>query len=194
MTSTGKRAAKTVDAGSKPESLRNYSTRTTLRDGTKVTVRAISPGDKERLRRGFHRLSATSVKFRFLGLKKELSLEELVYLTEIDFDAHVALVTTIVNDDGEEIIGVGRFIETGASAPPRSAEIGLAVVDEYHNRGIGTLLFEEMKGLATGKGISRFEAWVLSDNCRMCDIFRHHASDYTCTREDNVYHITCCLP
>jgi len=164
-----------------------------LRDGTGVTVRAILPEDKVRLQRGFHRLSPTSVKFRFLGLKKELSVEELAYLTEIDYEVHVALAATIRKDDEEHIIGVGRFIEVEPGDRGRTAEIGLAVVDEYHNRGIGTLLFEELKAAARAKGIARLEAWVLSDNCRMCGIFRHHASDYTCTREYDVYHITCSI-
>ena len=176
-----------------PEKLRDLSLPAVLQDGTEVTVRAILPGDKDRLQIGFHRLSPTSVKYRFLGLKKELSVEELVYLTEIDYDVHVALAVTLRREDEELIVGVGRFIEVEPGERGRTAEIGLAVVDEYHHRGIGTLLFEIMKELAVAKGVDRFEAWVLSDNCRMCDIFRHHASDYTCIRDEDVYHITCSI-
>jgi len=176
-----------------PEKLRDLSLPAVLQDGTEVTVRAILPGDKDRLQIGFHRLSPTSVKYRFLGLKKELSVEELVYLTEIDYDVHVALAVTLQREDEELIVGVGRFIEVEPGDRGRTAEIGLAVVDEYHHRGIGTLLFEIMKELAVAKGVDRFEAWVLSDNCRMCDIFRHHASDYTCVRDEDVYHITCSI-
>lgn len=176
-----------------PGKLRKLSIPAVLGDGTKVTIRAIHPEDKNRLQTGFHRLSPTSVKYRFLGLKKELSVEELVYLTEIDYDVHVALVVTVHRDGEELIVGVGRFIEVEPGERGRTAEIGLAVVDEFHRRGIGGLLFEIMKELASAKGIARFEAWVLSDNCRMCDIFRHHAADYTCTRDEDVYHITCSI-
>jgi len=176
-----------------PEKLGKLSLPAVLGDGTKVTIRAIHPEDKNRLQIGFHRLSPTSVKYRFLGLKKELSVEELVYLTEIDYDVHVALVVTVHKDGEELIVGVGRFIEVEPGQRGRTAEIGLAVVDEFHRRGIGTLLFEIMKELASAKGIARFEAWVLSNNCRMCDIFRHHATDYICTRDEDVYHITCSI-
>ena len=176
-----------------PPGLRKLSLPAVLQDGTEVTVRAVLSSDKGRLQTGFHRLSPTSVKYRFLGLKKELSVEELAYLTEIDYDVHVALAVTVRRDGEELIIGVGRFIEVTPGEKDRTAEIGLAVVDEYHNRGIGGLLFEIMKEVAVTKGIDRFEAWVLSDNCRMCDIFRHHSSDYTCTRDEDVYHISCSL-
>ena len=177
-----------------PAKLRELSIPAVLGDGTKVTIRAIHPEDKNRLQIGFHRLSPTSVKYRFLGLKKELSVEELIYLTEIDYDVHVALVVTVHKNGEELIVGVGRFIEVEPGERGPTAEIGLAVVDEFHRRGIGGLLFEIMKELAGAKGIARFEAWVLSDNCRMCDIFRHHATDYTCTRDEDVYHIVCSIP
>ncbi len=168
-----------------------YCIRTHLQDGYDITIRAITPEDKKLLTDGFSRLSKKSVKFRFFGLKNELTNEELVYLTEIDHEKHVALVATIGRAESEQIVGVGRFIESDTSAPIRTAEVALAVVDEHQNRGIGSLLFEKLKEIALLKGITRFEAYVLSDNCRMCEIFRHHGTHYISTREADVTRITC---
>ncbi len=116
----------------------NYSIKATLRDGESINIRAISHKDKNLLLEGFHRLSPQSIKFRFLGLKKELTIDELVYLTEVDQEKHVALVATHYKDNIELIIGVGRFIEIDRNDFVRSAEIALAVVDEHQNRGIGS--------------------------------------------------------
>jgi len=172
---------------------KNYSIKATLRDGESINIRAISPEDKKLLLNGFHRLSPQSIKFRFLGLKKDLTHDELVYLTEVDHEKHVALVATHYKDNIELIIGVGRFIETESNDLVRSAEIGLAVVDEHQNRGIGSLLFEHLKKIAIQKGITRFEAHVLSDNCRMCDLFKHHGTNYVCSREYDTVRISCSI-
>lgn len=170
---------------------RKYFLIACLPDGDDITIRAIVPEDKKLLTDGFSRLSEKSVRFRFLGLKTELTNDELVYLTEIDHEKHVALVATFGWGEREQIVGVGRFIESENTTPARTAEVALAVVDEHQNRGIGSLLFEKLKEIALLKGITRFEAYVLSDNCRMCEIFRHHGTHYISTREVDVTRIIC---
>ncbi len=169
----------------------NYSIKAMLKNGEIINIRAISPTDKNLLFNHFQRLSPQSIKFRFLGLKKELTHDELIYLTEVDHDKHVALVATHYKDNNELIIGVGRFIEIDRNDGVRSAEIGLAIIDEHQNRGIGSCLFEHLKKIAVQKGIKQFEAYVLSDNCRMCDLFKHYGTNYTCSRDYDMVHISC---
>ncbi|MCX8031404.1 MAG: GNAT family N-acetyltransferase [Thermodesulfovibrionales bacterium] len=169
----------------------NYKTESILKDGERVTIRAITGDDKKRLLDGFRRLSPQSIKFRFLGLKKDLTNSELIYLTEVDQDKHVALVVTHLEDNKEVIIGVGRFIEVDSYNGVKSAEIALAVVDEHQNRGIGSTLFEHLKKIAIKKGIKRFLAHVLSDNCRMCELFKHHGKNYVCLRDHDMVRISC---
>ena len=164
-----------------------------LLTGEEIQIRAILPTDKSSLQEAFHRLSKKSVRFRFFGLKKELSRDELIYFTEIDYEKHMALVITTTKGNFEQIIAVGRYIEFGDTSSVRSAEIALAVLDEYQMRGIGSLLFECLKDIAIIKGINRFEAYVLSENCRMCEIFQHHGFDYMCKRQNDECHVTCSL-
>ena len=66
-----------------------------LQDGRSVLIRAIRPDDKQRLLDGFHRLRGKSIYFRFFSAKKELTEMELKYYTEVDFEHHVAIVSTI---------------------------------------------------------------------------------------------------
>src|SRR5262245_49253599 len=87
----------------------DYPSAELLRDGCPIHVRAIRPVDKERLREFCRHLSPRSVYFRFFSPKKKLSEGELAWLTELDFERHVALVATLGHDEEERIIGVGRY-------------------------------------------------------------------------------------
>src|SRR5262249_57000357 len=72
--------------------LRDYAVEEILRDGGSIHVRAIRPDDRERLVEHFHRLSARSVHFRFMGMKRGLSAGDLDYFTRPDFVHHIALL------------------------------------------------------------------------------------------------------
>jgi len=146
-----------------------------LRDGQRITIRAIDPADKQRLAQSFERLSQRSIYLRFLGPKKKLSPWELVYLTEIDFVSHVALVATVDHRGSERIVGVVRYVlqEGTRSAIPQgerpslSAELALIVADEYQGRGIGGSLLREIIGLARGSGVKELQSLQLAENDRM---------------------------
>ena len=173
--------------------LKDFSVDEELRDGGKIHIRLIHPDDKQRLVDGFHHLSQQSIYFRFLGSKKELTERDLVYFTEIDYDKHIALVATIPKNGDEEIIAVGRYIQTEQSDSIPSAEVALAIVDNHQNRGIGSLLFEKLMQVARTQGLTQFEAYVFHDNMRMLEIFKHHAFNVHRSREDELVYITCSI-
>ena len=172
--------------------LKDFSMDEELSDGKKTHIRLIHPVDKKRLVDGFHHLSQQSIYFRFLGSKKELTERDLVYFTEIDYDKHIALAATIPKNGDEEIIAVGRYIETGLESL-HSATVTLAVVDIHQNRGIGSLLFEKLMQIARSKGLTAFEAFVFPDNTRMLEIFNHHAFNVQHTRAGDSLYITCSI-
>lgn len=171
--------------------LSQYSQHATLRDGTAAVVRAIRPDDKQQLLSGFHRLSGKSAYFRFLGARRELTEQELIYLTEVDFIRHVALVVALTGTEVERPIGVGRYIESDGNTSQRSAEIAFAVDDQYQHLGVGTLLFEHIVSIAQGNGIDRLQADVMSDNTAMLEIFSHSGLSLETSRENSVMHIEC---
>src|SRR5262249_51522917 len=112
----------------------DYASDALLRDGSSIHLRAIRPADKERLQAHFAHLGLESVRFRFLGMKKELTPGELAYFTELDFSRHVGLAATRGVGAEEEFIGVGRYICGEDDA--RTAEFALAVVDGWQGRGV----------------------------------------------------------
>lgn len=160
-----------------------------LRDGTPSLIRAIRPDDKQHLLEGFHRLRGRSIYFRFFSAKKGLTEKELKFYTEVDFERHVAIVSTINCDAKEQIIGVGRYIEISDNDRERVAEVAFAVDDEHQNLGVGTILFEYLVSIAQNNGITSLEADVLLENRNMLDIFKHSGFKLNKATRSGVTHI-----
>lgn len=140
-----------------------YSVREVLPDGEPFVIRAIAPEDKGGLVDMFQRLSPETVYHRFLSAKKRLTEEELVYLTELDFRRRAALVAVLVREGAERIVGVGRYASDSRS-PPGRAEVAITVEDAQQRRGIGRLLLQHLRSVATAAGIDQFEVYLVSDN------------------------------
>lgn len=136
-----------------------------LRDGTGVVIRPIVPEDAPRLADAFERLSERSRYRRFMGSVTKLTPALLEYLTRIDYVDHFAWVA--LTEDGQGL-GVARYVR--AKDDPTIAEAAVTVVDDYHGRGLGTLLLEALGAVALENGITHFRAYVLSSNAPMMDL------------------------
>jgi len=152
---------------------RRYEANVVLKDGGSVQFRAIRPDDRERLRSLLGRVSSESLYFRFFGLKRKLSEDDLVKLTDLDFFREAALVATLRGEGEERIVGVGRYSAIDPPGEPlRRAEVAFLVEDAHQGRGIGTLLMEHLAPIARSRGITEFEADVLGENNRMLEVFQ----------------------
>src|SRR3989338_9042838 len=116
----------------------------TLRDGTRLRLRPIRPDDAPRLQELYGRLSRHTAYQRRLALVAEHDVEGVA-----------------------ELVGVGRYEPTDA---PDTAEVAFVVQDGWQDRGLGTVLFQEILAAAAARGVRRFRAWVLADNRRMLDL------------------------
>jgi RimJ/RimL family protein N-acetyltransferase len=132
-----------------------------LTDGTSVRIRPVEPADKPRLEAAMARLSAESIRRRFLVAKPSLSAAELRYLTEVDGSQHIALVA-VLDADPEQLAGVARCVRTEPGG--ETAEFAIVVGDELHGRGLGTALATALAERACAAGIRRFTATTLADN------------------------------
>jgi len=141
-----------------------------LRDGTPVLVRPIVPEDKERIRRGFLRLSAQSRLRRFGAPVHDLSAKQLRYLTEIDYESHMAWIALDPDRPDSTSLGVARYVRL--EDEPEVAEAAVVVADPYQGRGLGTMLLGMLGVAASTNGIARFRAYVVTDNRPMLDILR----------------------
>lgn len=134
----------------------------TLRDGRRVLLRPIEPGDKDRLREGLARLSPLSTYLRFHSGVHELTDAQLAYLTEVDHDRHDAWVALAADDLDGPGLGVARYVADATD--PGVAEAAVVVADEHQGRGIGTLLLIALGQAARDHGVRLFRAHVLTEN------------------------------
>jgi RimJ/RimL family protein N-acetyltransferase len=136
-----------------------------LRDGSTVHIRPIAADDKERLSAAFHRLSAESRRRRFLTPATELSTEDLVYLTEVDHRRHEAMVA--VDPADGSLVGSARYVQVPRER--ETAEVAVAVADDWQRRGVATALLSALSRRAHENGIERFRAYVSSENAVVVD-------------------------
>jgi GNAT superfamily N-acetyltransferase len=140
-----------------------------LRDGSRVRLRQGQSQDRELLVRGFARLSDESRYRRFLVAMPELSEAMVRYLTEIDHHDHEAIIA--LDEETGEGIGVARYVRD--SERPDVAEVAVTVIDDWQQRGLGTLLLEVLAARARKEGVKSFTALMLASNQEMMEVLEH---------------------
>jgi RimJ/RimL family protein N-acetyltransferase len=168
--------------------LRSYQRSFKLKNGIAISLRAIRPDDRERLRTAFGHLDPATIYTRFFGAKRELSEAELTAATAVDFHTVVALVAVLDNDP-ETIVGGGRYVRSpGPDAP--DAEVAFTVEEDYQGLGLASLILRELITIAKGAGVARFIAEVLPANTAMLKVFRRSGHAMSSRTQDGVVFIT----
>ncbi|MBY0551161.1 MAG: GNAT family N-acetyltransferase [Candidatus Obscuribacterales bacterium] len=144
----------------------NYASSDVLRDGRTLHIRSIRADDKRLLQESWQALSKQSQYFRFFSPKDKLTEADLLYFTEVDLVNHVGLGASIVSDDAEVPVGVGRYIrsDVGSNA---GAELAFVVGEQYQGLGIATILLRHLVLIAREQAITEFTAFVLPENTGM---------------------------
>lgn len=95
--------------------------------------------------------------------------------------------------EGEDPIGVGRFIRIDHGAPPLRAEVAFTVLDAWQGHGVATALLDHLIRIGRALGIERFEADVLADNTQMMEVFEHSGLPVASTVRDRVWRVVMTL-
>jgi RimJ/RimL family protein N-acetyltransferase len=135
-----------------------------LSDGRRVTIRPIRADDAARVR---DFLNATSEESRYKRFKKWVhapSNKLVHFLTDVDYDRHLALVCTAAHGTDEEIVGEARYI---ADPGGKSCEFGVLIEDSWRKTGIAGLLMEALIRAAGEGGFAVMEGFVLANNVAM---------------------------
>ncbi|MGI9542198.1 MAG: GNAT family N-acetyltransferase [Cyclobacteriaceae bacterium] len=148
----------------------SYEVEETTLTGESLFIRPIKPEDKCLFAEAFTHLSKRSIHLRFFGAKAELSTNELIYLSELDFVNHVGLLAGLDEQGERHYVGVARYVKLTGSNLPDAAEIALTVLDDYQGKGIGTCLLKHLIKIARSQHIMSFHAEVLSENAPMLEL------------------------
>jgi acetyltransferase len=135
-----------------------------LRDGSEVTVRAVRAGDAHKLQAAIRALSPESRYTRFFSPLRELPPELLERATHPDARRELQLVAVAGSGSEEQIVGGVRY---GATDTDGDCEFGIAVIDEWHGRGLARLLLESLMREARARGFARMEGHILATNSAM---------------------------
>lgn len=127
----------------------------------KLIVGSVNPHYKGQIAQGLRYMSSESIRYRFLGSKKEFTSEELEYLTELDGWNHYA-IGILEGDHPEKGIAIIRMVRS--SKNPHEAEVAITVIDQYQKKGLGTFLMNLMVLAAKEREIERLSFTFLPLN------------------------------
>jgi GNAT superfamily N-acetyltransferase len=152
-----------------------------LRDGTAVWVRPMVAADRAWYGEFINHLSQPSRYSRFLSTWATIPASLLDSLVDVDGIDHIALVGLIAadgatpppswSDPASLPVGVARLVRNDTC--PYDGEIGYEVADEWHGRGIGSLLVDALITRARTLGFTQVTADILINNSPSLKLIKH---------------------
>lgn len=105
-------------------------------------------------------MSPESIRYRFLGSKREFTEKELSYLTTLDGYNHYA----IGMEESETGRGIAIIRMVRSSKDETEAEIAITIIDEFQKFGLGQILMKLMILAAAERDIERLSFTYLPTN------------------------------
>ena len=155
-----------------------------LEDGTKIDFRPIQFTDMRLLKDLSYALSRQTIYYRFMREMKSIPHKQIQDFVYIDHRTDVAIVGTLPEAHGEDIIAIGRYY---LDPKTNRAEVAFVVRDKWQNRGIGTFLLKSLITIARRNGIGGFTAEVILDNRAMQAVLHKSGCRTSSTVEDGVH-------
>ncbi|MGD8786343.1 MAG: GNAT family N-acetyltransferase, partial [Phycisphaerales bacterium] len=155
-----------------------------LEDGMQINFRTMHPTDEKWMRDLFHSLSEQTIHYRFMSNITKIPQKEALNFLYTDYRSDMAIVGTLPEAQGEEIIAIGRYY---LNPQTNFAEVAFIVRDQWQNRGIGTFLLKYLMTIAKRNGIAGLTAEVLADNKSMMAVLHKSACKISSQLEDRVY-------
>jgi len=169
--------------GEYPEHLETF--RTTSK-GFPVLFRPVKISDEPLLKDFFYSLSDTSLYRRFISLRQDMPHERLQEFVIINHAKEMTILATVQEAEKEKVVAVGQY---GKNESTHTAEVALAVRDDYQNQEIGTEMLSYLTYLAKREGLLGFTAEVLVENRPMLHLFEKMGFDIQKRNEQGVYEL-----
>ncbi|MFP3986679.1 bifunctional GNAT family N-acetyltransferase/acetate--CoA ligase family protein [Streptomyces sp. E11-3] len=140
-----------------------------LADGTTVRIRPVDASDRAAVLRLHEDMSAENLRWRFFGLSRTSAQLAADRMCRPQGSAYRALLAETEAEGC--LIGVAEYERAPAGSAANTAEIALATADDWHHRGVATLLLEHLVSAARADGITAFTADALAENHRVLKVF-----------------------
>ena len=134
----------------------------------RMTIRPIRPEDAAAHAAFFSRLSQQDIRYRFFSAIRELSAEQTVRLTQVDYDREMAFIA--VNETTGDTVGVARL---ACESDGRSGEFAVIVQADMKGLGLATHLMRRLIDWGRMRGLAEIIGQVLADNHPMLAFVRH---------------------
>lgn len=156
-----------------------------LDNGTLVSFRAMNPTDEPATRDLFYSLSQETIYYRYMSHMKRIPRKQLQNFVYVDHRNEVAIVGTVPEAHGEEIIAIGRYY---LDQKTNRAEVAFVVRDDWQRQGIGTFIMKHLANIAKRNGIAGFTAEVMRDNKPMQAVINHSGMKVRSSLNEGVFH------
>ncbi|HVC12828.1 MAG TPA: GNAT family N-acetyltransferase [Burkholderiales bacterium] len=135
-----------------------------LANGTALTIRPVRPQDAGLTRALLDGLSEQARRLRFKQAAHAASPQLIGFLTDVDYERHMAFLATIRLAAGEQAVGEARYL---VEPDGRTCEFAIAVADAWQGTGVAGLLMEALFRAARAKGLKSVAGLVAGENARM---------------------------
>jgi RimJ/RimL family protein N-acetyltransferase len=135
------------------------------RDGRRLELRRVAPGDTVLLVDLLLRLSPHARRSRYLA-PRHVSLDDAWREAERMGQGHaggrITVLASAPRPGGDEAIAVAELVPDHAD--PTTGHLGIVVRDDHQGRGIGTAAMRQLLALAREDGVATFRADLLAEN------------------------------
>lgn len=154
--------------------------------GLDVLLRPVRISDEPLIREFFYSLSDESMYQRFMTARKGIPHERLQSFVAIDHTRNKVILATLNIDGKERIVGLGQY---GLNSDLQTADLALAVRDDYHDQGIGSELMSYLTTLASRQGLIGFTGDALAKNQPIFALIRKMGFDVKMENESGVFRV-----
>ena len=110
---------------------------------------------------------SSDASMHFLGQVSEPSDDMIRRLTDMDYRKDMAFVALVHRDNEKREVGVSRY---SVSTDGQSCECAVTVDDEWHKKGLGSLLMRHLIDVARERGIRTMVSFDAANNWQMRDL------------------------
>ena len=147
----------------------------TLRDGTKVFLRPLTPEDARLYPDFLSEVTEEDLRLRFFAPMRQVSpvlIDKLIH-----YDPKTAMAFIAIEEATGKMLGVVRLHDDNGG---ESAEFAILVRTRLKGRGLGWLMMKHMIAYARDKGLGHVRGQVLAENSSMltmCEELGFHIKD-----------------